>query len=317
MNKNIVLYLGPLGFLSDVRECFDDNVDVITCQPTEKDVEKNIEHTDAIIDASMNVRFSQAVLEKAKNLIIVSTATTGSDHIDAEYLARRGIGLHTLREDQELLKTLTPAAEHSWMLLMGLARQTVSAHKHVIDGNWDRTKFPGVLLKGKTLGLIGCGRIGQWMSRYGSAFGMQIIGYDPYLKEWPQSTRSVGLDELFRESDFISIHVHLSEETKNLVGEEQLKQVSPGAMLINTSRGEVLDDVAVIEALDSGRLGGLAADVLMGEPDIGNNILVKYARTNSKILLTPHCGGYSPDALKIVCRRAAEKVRDRFREEEP
>ena len=121
---------------------------------------------DGLIDASMSVKITGEMLRRAPNLRIISCATTGSDHIAKDEAASRGIEIRTLREDPELLRDLTPAAELSWALVMACARRLVPAVAHVRQGKWQREQFPGMMLRGRTLGLVGCGRIGQWMARY-------------------------------------------------------------------------------------------------------------------------------------------------------
>jgi len=125
-----------------------------------------------LLDASMKVRITNGMIREAPSLRIIACATTGSDHIDREELEKRGIAVRTLREDPKLLLGLTPAAELSWALLMACARKLPAAHDHVKAGQWNRDRFPGTMLKGKRLGIVGCGRLGTWMSRYGRAFGI-------------------------------------------------------------------------------------------------------------------------------------------------
>jgi D-3-phosphoglycerate dehydrogenase len=166
----------------------------------------------AILDASMKVPLRQAELGTAALLKIIVTATTGADHIDSATLKERNIPLLTLKGQKQVLNELTPAAELSWMLLMACARHLRAANKHVEAGLWDREQFPGMLLKGRTLGLIGCGRIGQWMARYATAFGMHVVGHDPHLpeKEWPATIERADLDTVLRSAHAVSIHVHLA-----------------------------------------------------------------------------------------------------------
>ena len=150
------------------------------------------------------------------------------------------------------------------------------------------------------------------MARYAQAFGMEVIGYDPYLKSFPLNIKSVAFQEIFDSSDFISIHVHLSDETSGLISEKLLNRCKKGVVIINTSRGQLIDESALLNGLMSGHIGAVGLDVLNGEPEINNHPLVDYARQNDNLLITPHCGGYSPDSLSLVCARAAEKIKDKF-----
>jgi D-3-phosphoglycerate dehydrogenase len=256
----------------------------------------------------MKVPITDAMVASAANLKIISCATTGSDHIERTELNRKGIPVRTLMEDKALLLNLTPAAELSWALLMACARMLPAAINHVKTGGWDREQFPGIMLNGKRIGIIGCGRIGTWMSRYAQAFGMEIVGYDPFVDKFASRITPVSLEELARTSDFITLHVPLTDGTKKLFSEKHFAAVKTGAILINTSRGAVIDEQALLDALESKRIKAAGLDVLTAEPDIERSALFHYAQTHDNLILTPHCGGFSHDAVKIVCRRAAEKI---------
>ena len=264
---------------------------------------------DGLLDASMKIRITDDMISAAPNLKIISCATTGSDHIARAALETRGIPVRTLKEDPDVLRNITPAAEHSWALLMACARKLPSAVSHVSAGGWTREEFPGVMLKGKKLGLVGCGRIGGWMSRYAHAFGMEIIGFDPHLPAFPDTISPRSLEEVVTTSEFVSIHVHLSPETEGLVSRDLVRRMKPGAILINTSRGGIVDEVALYEGIESGLLGGAGLDVLKGEPETADHPLVTLSRTHPNLLITPHCGGFSPDAVRVVCAHAASKIR--------
>ena len=303
-----ILYLGAEVGAVAAGEVVADRAKIVTAPSNQKDVQSQIKTCDALLDASMKVRITDAMISSAANLKIISCATTGSDHIEREELKRRSIPVRTLMEDKELLLNLTPAAELSWALLLACARMLPAAINHVKSGGWDREMFPGVMLKGKRIGIIGCGRIGTWMSRYAIAFGMDIVGYDPLLADLPPQIKPVSLEELVRTSDFITIHVPLNKDTKELLSEDLFAILKREAILINTSRGAVVDEKAMLNALESGRLLAAGLDVLTDEPDIEKSPLFKYAQTHNNLIITPHCGGFSPDAVRIVCRRAAEKI---------
>ena len=185
MTRPVITYSGPVEAAEVVREVAGARFDIQTVPPEPDAVASGLKSASAFLDASMKVRLTEAMIAAAPDLRLVVTATTGADHIDAAALERRGIPLLTLKGQREVLSDLTPAAEHSWLLLMAGARRLPSAHAHVLGGGWNRTDFPGMMLKGKTLGIVGCGRLGRWMARYGAAFGMRCRGYDPYLETWP------------------------------------------------------------------------------------------------------------------------------------
>lgn len=303
-----ILYLGAEVGAVAAEEMVADRAEVVMAPSNQKEVQSQIKTCDALLDASMKVRITDAMIASATNLKIISCATTGSDHIERGELKRRGIPVRTLVEDRKLLLNLTPAAELSWALLLACARMLPAAISHVKSGGWNREMFPGVMLKGKRIGIIGCGRIGMWMSRYARAFGMDIVGYDPLLDDFPPQIRPVSLEELVRTSDFITIHVPLNKDTRELLSEDLFAILKSESILINTSRGAVVDEKALLKALESGRLLAAGLDVLTDEPDIEKSPLFQYAQTHDNLVITPHCGGFSHDAVRIVCRRAAEKI---------
>ncbi|MCK9631765.1 MAG: NAD(P)-binding domain-containing protein [Methanoregula sp.] len=305
-----VIYLGsPEGYEASY-EILHDIADVKHITADAGAFSSALPYADAVLDASMKVHITDTMIASAPKLQIISCATTGSDHIDRSEITRRGISVRTLKEDPELLQNITPAAELSWALLLACARRLPAAISHVSEGKWVREEFPGIMLRGRRLGLIGCGRIGGWMSRYARAFGMDVIGYDPYLTEWPDTIQPASLESVMETSDFISIHVHLGSETEGLVSRALLERIKPGAIVINTSRGPIVDEIALLDGLRSGRIHGAGLDVLTGEPDIENHPLVLYSREHDNILITPHCGGFSPDSVRFVCSHAAKKIRE-------
>ena len=306
--KPSIAYLGaPEGFEA-LRTLLGPRADAVNVEITPAGLAQALRTASGLLDASMRVSLTPELVEAAPNLRIVSCATTGSDHISRPATEARGIVVRTLREDGPLLQNLTPAAELTWALLMACARRLPAAIDHVHAGKWIREEFPGTMLNGRQLGLIGLGRIGGWMSRYARAFGMSVVGHDPHQATVPDGVKRVPLEEVFRTSDFISVHVHLTPETTGMVTRALLEQAKPGAVFLNTSRGAIVDERALLDGLKSGRIGGAGLDVLEGEPKTADHPLVEYSRTHSNVLITPHIGGFSPDAVRIVCRRAGEKI---------
>ena len=303
-----IFYLGSdFGYHAIVAN-FNNLAKIIHVDSSDSALQDALLDADALVDASMRVRITDEMVRKALNLKIISCATTGSDHIDRTEIENRGIQLRTLKEDRNFLENLTPAAEHSWSLLMACSRKLPAAFDHVKSGMWDRENFPGIMLKGKRIGIIGCGRIGSWMGRYAYAFGMEIWGYDPYVDPLPENFKKVTLNELMRECDFITIHVHLTDETRGLISRKYFNIMKRDSVFVNTSRGAVVNQDALLESLKNGHLLAAGLDVLEGEPDIDHNPLVEYARNHDNLIITPHCGGFSPDAVAMVSVHAARKV---------
>lgn len=307
MNK--VVYIGAVEGFEAARGVLDDIALVRHVEADHGPVAEALQEAHALLDASMKVAITDEMIRSAPGLKIISCATTGSDHIERPALDERNVPVRTLKDDPEVIRNITPAAELSWALLMACARRLPAAVEHVRGGGWTRELYPGTMLRGKKLGLIGCGRIGGWMACYAQAFGMETAGYDPYLRKWPGNIQKVSLDQLMRTSDFISVHVHLSDETRGLISRELFRGIKSGAVFINTSRGAVADEAALLDGLKSGRIAGAGLDVLTGEPDVAEHPLVVYSREHDNVLITPHCGGFSPDAVRLVCAHAAGKIR--------
>lgn len=308
---DMVLYTGPEDNLKAARKVLGGRFDVRRAEPEPESLEPLFRDCSAFLDASMKVPVTGEMIRGAEKLKIIVTATTGANHIDSVALDERGIPLMTLKGQKEVLRNITSAAEHSWLLLMACARRFGSAVEHVRGGGWNRVEFPGVMLRGKTLGLVGLGRIGSWMARYAEAFGMKVIGYDPFLNELPEGVvKAETMEEIFEGSDFVSLHVHLSPETEGLVGSDLIGRMKTGSILVNTSRGELVDEDALADAVSGGRIAGAGVDVLRGEPDISGNVLWKLSQTHGNVIITPHIGGFCPESVDIVVEFSAKRILD-------
>jgi D-3-phosphoglycerate dehydrogenase len=312
MTEPLVVYIGAQEHLPLVRNGLGEGFELVCVPPDADALLAHAKSAATILDASMKLRLPGSLLERFPHLRLMVTATTGADHIDKSHLDARGIPLLTLKGQIEVLRQVTPAAEHTWLLLMACARRLRPAIHHVEDGGWDRSLFPGVMLRGKTLGVVGCGRLGQWMARYASAFEMRVLGYDPALANWPAGIEQRDLPGLLKESDFVSLHVPLNDDTHQLIGRNELQIIKPGAILINTSRGAIVDEAALLEALKDGRVASIGFDVLADEPDLQRSELWQYARAHQQCIITPHIGGFSPDALAVVLRFTGERIRKFF-----
>lgn len=252
------------------------------------------------------VRFGQKidreVLERGKRLKAVVTATTGLNHIDTEAAQKLGIKILSLRDETAFLRDITSTAELTWGLILSLVRKIPEAHNHVVSGSWKRDLFRGKDLKNKVLGVVGYGRLGRIVSEYANVFRMRILATDPYVKSAPKWVRLVPLRSLLREADIVTLHVSLSHETEGFFGREEFRTMKGGAFFINTSRGELVDEEALLEALRSKKLGGAALDVLSGEisvkPDwLEKHPLRRYAQLYENLILTPHVGGATEDSM--------------------
>jgi D-3-phosphoglycerate dehydrogenase len=256
--------------------------------------------------------WNKDLLDVAPDLKAIATATTGLDHIDLELAQARRIAVLSLKGETDFLKTITATAEHTWGLLLALLRHIPQAHQSVISRNWDRDQFFGRELQGRTLGIVGLGRIGRMVARYGLAFGMEVIATDHSEKEWIDGVeKAASLADLLPRVDILSIHVPLTNENEKLIGPKEFAALKPGAVLLNTSRGAVLDEQALLANLKNGHLAGAALDVIEDEYKTKSELrdnLIDYAATHSNLLLTPHIGGATHDSLERVEIFMAEKL---------
>jgi D-3-phosphoglycerate dehydrogenase len=258
------------------------------------------------------------VINSGKDLKAIVTATTGLDHIDTEVTEKRGIVVLSLKDETDFLQSITATAELTWGLLLSLIRRVPYAFNDVLHNNWRRDNFIGRELKGKILGIIGYGRLGRIVASYAKAFRMSVFAYthnrkdcENYGVEWKD------LEELLSVSDVISIHIPLTGETINFLDSVKLALLKPGSILINTSRGELIDEAALIDCLKNGKIAGAALDVLSGEKHYRSgdgswpecDPLVEYAKIHSNLLLTPHIGGASTDSMHATEIFMAEKLR--------
>ena len=234
------------------------------------------------------------------------TPTTGLAHIDLSEAAKRNIAVLSLKGETAFLKTITSTAELTWGLLLALIRRIPAAHDDVLQGRWCRDPFRGRELSGKTLGVIGLGRLGTMVAGYGHAFGMNVIACDEldsaFMDVHVHHVERKCLDDLLAESDVISLHLPLEERNLGILNAKRMAGIRRGALFINTARGELVDEAALMRALGDGTLAGAALDVLCDDSRWDEGVpedhpVVQYARSHSNLLLTPHIGGYSVDAI--------------------
>jgi D-3-phosphoglycerate dehydrogenase / 2-oxoglutarate reductase len=262
----------------------------------------NVAKYDVLFIALRNL-IDSTILDRAKRLKVIVTPTTGTNHIDVGALSSRGIALLSLEGETAFLNNITATAELTWGLLLSLARKIPAAKESVLGGRWARDHFCGMELRGKTLGVVGYGRLGKIVAQYGEAFRMVVVAFDRTLGSRSTGVQFLRLDDLLRLADVVSIHLPLSQETRGLFDDGRFQAMKPGAVLINTSRGDIIDEQAMLSALDRGDLAAAAVDVLTDETSLdpawlANNRLVRYARTHDNLLITPHIGGVTYDSTE-------------------
>lgn len=247
-------------------------------------------------------RVNADVIAAARSLRVIARAGVGLDNIDVRAATERGILVVNAPTGN-----VGAAAEHAVALLLALVRQIPQAYDSMRRGEWDRKSFMGIELRDKILGTIGLGRVASQVVRRAVGLGMKIIAYDPYVASEVASNLGVelvSLEHLLSESDFISVHLPLNDSTRHMLNAERLRLCKPGTRIINTARGGIIDEDALLLALEEGRLAGAALDVFATEPLPSDSPL----RSHPRLILTPHIGGSTSEAQYQVAMDAASQV---------
>jgi D-3-phosphoglycerate dehydrogenase len=257
---------------------------------------------DALIVRSQ-VQVDAELIAAGSRLVVIGRAGVGVDNVDLDAATRAGITVVNAPTGNTIA-----AAEHTLALLYGLARKIVPAEASLRRGEWKRAQFTGLELRGRTLGILGLGKIGMAIAVRARAMEMRVLGVDPYINAEIAENHGVELvdfDGLLARSDVITVHVPLTRATKGLIGKDALAKMKPGAILLNVARGGVLDEAAVAEALRDGRLAGAGVDVFEHEPPTGSPLL-----DAPNTLLTPHLGASTVEAQVLVSEEVASQVID-------
>ncbi|UCF20219.1 MAG: phosphoglycerate dehydrogenase [Gemmatimonadota bacterium] len=249
-------------------------------------------------------KVTNEVIEAGERLKVLGRAGVGVDNIDIEAATRRGIVVLNAPGGNVI-----SAAEHTLALMLALVRHVARADASLRRGEWERGRFRGIELHGKTLGLVGAGRIGAEVAKRAQAFGMKVMAFDPYLPRERAEQAGISLVDLqglLETADVISIHTPLTDETKGLIGADQLSLMKPTAYLVNAARGGVIDEIALADALRGGRLAGAALDVFEQEPVPADHLLLQF----ENVLAVPHLGAATQEAQTSVGIEICESVRD-------
>lgn len=241
------------------------------------------------------------VIEAAGKLRVVGRAGAGVDNIDVAAATRRGVVVMNTPGGNSV-----STAEHSFAMLMALARNIPQAAASMRDGRWERGKFTGVELAGKTLGVVGLGKVGREVARRGAAFGMRVLGYDPYVSEQAASgygAQVASMEQIYAEADFITVHMPLTAQTRSSISDAQFAQCKEGMRIINCARGGIVDEGALYRALESGRVAGAALDVYEAEPPEAIDLV-----SHERVICTPHLGASTREAQTTVALQIAEQV---------
>ncbi len=261
-----------------------------------------VRDVDALVVRS-ETKVTAKVLAAAVQLKVVGRAGVGVDNVDVEAATQRGVVVMNTPGGN----TLT-TAEMTFFMLGALARKIPAAHASMVGGKWDRKQFQGTELFGKTLGILGAGRIGGEVAKRALAFGMRVIAYDPFLTE--SRARQLGVelatdpDLIYRESDFITVHMPVTPETRSMLNATAFSKMKPGVRIVNCARGEIINEADLVAALETGRVGGAALDVFVTEPLAADHRL----RSLPNVVLTPHLGASTEEAQEKCGLEVAEII---------
>jgi len=235
---------------------------------------------------------------------VINTCSTGTNHLDKKYCLKNKIEVWSLTKDMELINDLPSTSELAFGLMCSLFRKINPGFESVKKGDWNYEPFIGKQMKDSSVGIIGFGRLGKMMNNFCKAFGMKTYIYDPYLGY-------NNLSELLMFSDVISLHVHVTDETREMINKKFLMNMRKGSYLINTSRGELVDELSIIKSIKAGHLSGYGTDVIKDEfGDRSNSELVEFSKKNSNVIITPHVGGMTWEGQTKAYKWAISKFKN-------
>lgn len=270
-----------------------------------EEIKKNIKNYHGLIVRS-ETQVTPELIDLMVEMEVIGRAGTGVDNIDLAAATRKGIVVMNTPGGNTV-----STAEHTMALLLSMCRNIPQANQAIRNNKWDRKKYKGTELQGKTIGIVGLGKIGREVAVRCKAFGMNLIGFDPVLSEELASKiniKLVTIDELFAESDIITVHVPLTDKTKNLISKENLAKCKNGVKIINCARGGIVNEPDLLEALESGKVSSAALDVYLNEPPEMTGPLLQHA----KLVATPHLGASTEEAQEKVAVQIAEQMVDLF-----
>lgn len=269
-----------------------------------------------ILVIRLETRVDKELIDSAKKLKIMGVAATGLDHVDVGYAEEKGVRVVSLRGERKFLESVNATVEHTFALIFSLIRKIPWTLEETKHERWTRSPFFGWELNGKTIGILGLGRIGSKIAKIAKSFGMQVIAFDPYVSKTiaeKLGVRKVGIETLLAKSNVIVVCVALNHETEDLISSEEFRQMRLKPILINAARGKIVNEDALLEALGSGSISGAALDVLSNEVDADNpllkNPLVKYAREHGNLIITPHLGGATFESMERTGIFIAERIK--------
>ncbi len=315
-----ILSITPIGHIRGVKRSLEEIGDLIMLDdPTTEEVLNLIKDVDAIYTNpnKSKVFLDKKVFSHANNLKVICTASTGTNHINKQDLKSFSIELLSLTEERETIDKISSTAEHALALTMTSLRNIPQSHESVMLDDWNYEDFIGRQVDKLTIGVIGYGRLGSKYSSYCTGLGATVLVYDPYKEVKDKDiTQEQNIESIFKKSDVISIHVHVNDETKNLIDKKLLVLAKKNLLLINTARGEVINEEDLINFLSKNPQAKCAVDVLSNEiKSRKDNLLLNFAKKSQQVIITPHIGGMTIEAQEIAFNHAASMLLKFFKKQ--
>ena len=312
--NNTILVITPILHIEGLMESLKKSGKLIIFEnPSKNDLRKILIKANVIFTNpnKSKIYIGKDLIDKAINLKVICTASTGTNHIDVNYARSKKIKIISLTKDYNTIKKISSTAEHALALTLSSLRNIHISYDSVLKGNWDYTKYIGRQINFLTIGVVGYGRLGKMYARYLNSMGSKVIFYDPFKKSISKNIKKISsLNELFMKSDVISFHLHVNTNTHHLLNKKNFKYLKKDVLIINTSRGEIINEKDLIMFLNKNKKAKYSCDVLENEIfGIGKNKLIKYAEKNKKqVTITPHIGGMTKEAQNIAYHSVSKKL---------
>ena len=300
-----------VGILPEVYDSLTGLAELDVRLPDRSYLIEHIGEYDAFL-ATLYVPFDREIVERAARgrLRLVYTPSTGTDHLDLDAMAAHGIEMRCIKTEYELLDGITATAELAVALMLAAARRIPSAANAASRGHWARDLYRGIQLSGKTLGVLGVGRLGRMMVEYGRGLRMQVIGCDPDPLRPIPDLEYLEFNDFAARADVISIHMHLNAKTEHFINAERLAVMKDGVIIVNTSRGRIIDESALAAAIENGKVGGLGADVIDGEwrDDLVDHRIIALSRERDTVVVVPHLGGVTIESQTMAHKFVVDQL---------
>lgn len=306
-----IAVITPVLHLKGVKELLESKGEVWFYELASKDDVRNLLLTENIETIICNPNrqdyYIDEELLKGTSVKLINTCSTGMNHIDEEYVLSQGIEIYNLKTDFELLNNLPSTSELALTLMLSLLRHLVPSVLSVKDLKWDYTPYIGRMCSELTVGIVGYGRLGKMMAKFCDALCKEVLVYDPYVSSSYNNVDS--LEELFEKCDVISLHVHVNDETKYIINSELLGKSKKFPYIINTSRGEIVVEKDIVQAIKDNIISGYGTDVIEDEfGDISSSPIISAMNEGLNVIATPHTGGMTLEGQELAFKWAINKL---------